>query len=243
MTTTDQRPPFWSAAEAEVWRRLFDATLGPAVPSDLDEAAAPVFELPVPPGAGPVEAAIGVRASRRDLAGPVRPDALATVLRGLHRPGRPGEPSVPRSGGLAALTPYLSAVDVIGLPVGLYRSDGRRLVRAQAPGDWPERAGRHINLYLGRAGQDPPPAVLLWRVQWRPVMTRYPCCGLLTAFWDAGVALQAAGLLAEEAGLAGCACAGLPPADLVTELGWSPWERAFVGALALGNPDSSGTNN
>jgi hypothetical protein len=234
MADLSEPPPFWSAAEATVWRRLFDATLGPAVAPAAEAVTGPVREArsDVPPG--PVELAVAGRASSRVLPGPVRLMAVATLLRGLFRPDRPGEPNLPRSGGLASLTPYVSVVDVPELPVGLYRADGRRLERTAAPAGWPALLGAHVNLYLGRSGQPAPPVVLLWRVEWRPIMTRYPCCGLLTAFWDAGAALQASYLLAAEAGLGGCACAGLPTADLIAELGWDPWESAFVGAFAIG---------
>jgi hypothetical protein len=81
---------------------------------------------------------------------------------------------------------------------------------------------------------EPPPAILLWQTSWLHTMQRYPGGGLLAISWDTGAAIQTAYLLSEANSLAGCACAGLPLAEHIQQLGWDPGTHAFVGAFALG---------
>ncbi|OLB80603.1 MAG: hypothetical protein AUI14_06205 [Actinobacteria bacterium 13_2_20CM_2_71_6] len=231
-------PAFWTSAEWQAWQHLFAAVPNPEpAPRIADPVpAGPSVALP-PSGADEqvtVSQALARRRSRRRLHGPVPLDRLSHPLRGLFRPEPGGAvPSSANCGGLHELTPYLCAVDVAGLPSGLYECQGETLIRAFAPEDWPERVARRVGRYLGQRDR-PVPAAVLWRVRWPVVLHRYHPGGLLTAFWDAGAALQTAYLLTEEAGLAGCACAALPSADDLTDLGWLPAQHAFVAAFAIG---------
>ncbi|MCD9196106.1 N-methyl-L-tryptophan oxidase [Streptomyces albireticuli] len=232
-------PAGWSAAERRVWR---DLERGPEVGrSDIPERCDPSLDglrvpLPTAPTGSAVTEVLRRRRSRRDMTGPLPLSALADVLTGLFRGPKETTPTSPTCGGTGSLTPYLLANDVTGLAPGLYAcADGSELIGHPVPPAWRRSVNDRVNGYLRRdPAAGPPPVVLLWRADWVRIMARYPGGGLLAVFWDAGAAVQSAYLLAEERGLAGCACAGLPRTDEIRELGWDPDAYAFAAAFALG---------
>ncbi|MEV5240078.1 N-methyl-L-tryptophan oxidase [Streptomyces cinnamoneus] len=229
----------WSVAERRVWQ---DLERGPAAGhDDLPERHDPTPDgprvaLPAPPPGSAVAVALRRRRSRRDMTGPLSLPDLSCVLAGLFRGGEETAPTSPTCGGTASLTPYVLANDVTGLEPGLYAcTNGSDLIGHRASASWRRRVNDRVNGYLQRdPASGPPPSVLLWQANWVRTMARYPGGGLLAVFWDAGAAVQSAYLLAEEHGLAGCACAGLPHADEIRELGWDPDTHAFAAAFALG---------
>jgi len=235
----------WTAAERRVWQQL---EAGPEQGnSGLPRPAEPPLDgvriaLPPGPPPSPLTRVLSGRRSRRDMTGPLPAADLAAVLGGLFRAGEPAGSTSPTCGDTCSLTPCVLAEDVTGVAPGLYtcRTPGELLAHPSTA-DWRRRVHERVNRFLRRpATAPPPPALVLWRADWPRIMTRYPGRGLPAVLWDAGAAVQTAYLLAEERGLAGCACAGLPRGAELRELGWEPEAHAFAAAFALGLRSPSG---